>query len=59
MNRSAAVVVTYLILKKKLALVDAVRQVMAQRGTVLTNYSFRYLLVQAALLADCPLQAIM
>ena len=50
-NRSAAVAVAFPVLRRNLALVDAVRQVMNRRGTVLTNQTFRYLLVQVALAA--------
>ena len=54
-NRSACVAVAYLVLRKQLCLVGAVKQAMAQRGTVLTNRYFRWLLVKAAVEADCPL----
>ena len=48
-NRSASVAVAYLMMKTQMSLVDAVRAAMNTRGTVLTNYSFRLLLVQASL----------
>ena len=54
-NRSAAVAVAFLVLKKNISLVGAVREAMTQRGTVLTNYYFRWLLVKAAVAAGCPL----
>jgi hypothetical protein len=56
-NRSAAVAVAHLVLTSHVGLVDAVRHAMGQRGTVLTNYSFRRLLVEAALERNCPLHS--
>lgn len=56
-NRSTAVLVAFLALRKKVRLVDAMRQAMATRGTVLTNRSFRFQLVMAAQEAGCDLQA--
>lgn len=55
-NRSASVAVGYLVLRRRLPLVTTVREAMARRGTILTNHSFRRLLVQAALANGCPLQ---
>ena len=54
-NRSASVAIAFLVMKKSIALVDAVKSAMSQRGTVLTNRMFRLLLVQLALEVGCPL----
>ena len=54
-NRSAAVVVAFLMLKKNFSLVDAVRETMSQRGTVLTNRAFRRLLLEVCLANGCNL----
>ena len=56
-NRSASVALAFLVMKKNITLVDAVRSTMSQRGTVLTNRTFRLLLVQLALEIGCPLRA--
>ena len=55
-NRSGAVAVADLALKSNYSLVCAVRQVMSQRGTVLTNKAFRLQLAEAVLAAGLPLQ---
>ena len=55
-NRSGAVAVAYLALKSNYSLVCAVRQVMSQRGTVLTNKAFRLQLAEAVFAAGLPLQ---
>ncbi|CAE8601305.1 unnamed protein product [Polarella glacialis] len=54
-NRSAAVAVAFLVLRRSVPLVDAVRKTMSRRGTVLTKQSFRFLLVKAAMAAGQPL----
>ena len=48
-NRSTTVALAFLVMKRDIVLVDAVKIAMSQRGTVLTNYTFRLLLVQLAL----------
>lgn len=48
-NRSASVALSFLVMKKKIGLVEAIRSSMSQRGTILTNRAFRLLLVQLAL----------
>ena len=55
MNRSASVGVAYVALRQGMPLIEAVRSAMSQRGTVLTNRSFRLQLVRAVCAADGPL----
>mmetsp|Transcript_54934 Transcript_54934/g.100364 ORF Transcript_54934/g.100364 Transcript_54934/m.100364 type:complete len:387 (-) Transcript_54934:87-1247(-) len=56
-NRNATVALAFLVMKKNIGLVDAIQSTMSQRGTVLTNRTFRLLLVQLALEVGCPLRA--
>ena len=54
-NRSAAVVVAFLMLKQEESLLGAFRRTMGLRGTVLTNRSFRVQLLDLALSRGCAL----
>jgi len=48
-NRSAAVLVGFLVLRRQVDLISAVQAAMEARGTILTNRSFRHMLVRASL----------